>query len=126
MLAEREQETTSEKDGCKIVDKNGRIIAKAQCRGNLFYLDCRAAEHPTITQQSLDRLFCGISGQEFVQVSQDKLVQGLDCTLSAEIDFCETCVQGKQKRASFKSTGSKSITRLELVHSDLCGKMNAP
>ena len=50
----------------------------------------------------------------------DKLVQGLDCTLSDEIDFCETCVQGKQERASFKTTSSKSITRLELVHSDEC------
>ena len=42
------------------------------------------------------------------------------------MDFCEACVQGKQKRASFQSTGSKSGTPLELVHSDVCGKMNAP
>ena len=42
--AERGQENKFDKDGCKIVDKNGRIIAKAQRHGSLFYLDCRAAE----------------------------------------------------------------------------------
>ena len=78
------------------------------------------------------RLFCGIidlaafQSMGLCQLSWDKLVQGLDCTLSDEIDFCEACVQGKQKRASFKSTGSKSIMPIELVHSDVCGKMNTP
>ena len=48
---EKGKEAKFDKDGCKIVDKNGRIIATTQRRGNLSYLDCRAAEHATITQQ---------------------------------------------------------------------------
>ena len=46
---ERGTEAKFDKEGCKIVDKNGRINAKAQRCGSLFYLDCRAAEHATIT-----------------------------------------------------------------------------
>ena len=43
-----------------------------------------------------------------------------------KIDFCEACVNGKQKRAPFKSKGSKSTKPLELVHSDVSGKMDTP
>ncbi|KAK3037909.1 hypothetical protein RJ639_031800 [Escallonia herrerae] len=39
-----------------------------------------------------------------------------------QLDFCESCVYGKQKRVSFWRDGKeKKIERLELVHMDVCG-----
>ncbi|KAK3038368.1 hypothetical protein RJ639_030268 [Escallonia herrerae] len=39
-----------------------------------------------------------------------------------QLDFCEGCVYGKQKRVSFQRDGKeKKIKRLELVHTDVCG-----
>ncbi|KAK3033603.1 hypothetical protein RJ639_034719 [Escallonia herrerae] len=39
-----------------------------------------------------------------------------------QLDFCEGCVYGKQKRVSFQKDGKeKKIERLELVHTDVCG-----
>ncbi|KAK3009710.1 hypothetical protein RJ639_013759 [Escallonia herrerae] len=39
-----------------------------------------------------------------------------------QLDFCEGCVYGKQKRVSFRRDGKeKKIERLELVHTDVCG-----
>ncbi|KAK3007373.1 hypothetical protein RJ639_016049 [Escallonia herrerae] len=39
-----------------------------------------------------------------------------------QLDFCEGCVYGKQKRVSFWRDGKeKKIERLELVHTDVCG-----
>ncbi|KAK2998182.1 hypothetical protein RJ639_023322 [Escallonia herrerae] len=38
-----------------------------------------------------------------------------------QLDFCEGCVYGKQKRASFQRDGKKKLERLELVHTDVCG-----
>ena len=35
-------------------------------------------------------------------------------------------MHGKQKRTPIKPRGSKSTKPLQLVHSDLCGKMNTP
>ena len=35
-------------------------------------------------------------------------------------------MHGKQKRAVFKTSDSKSTRPLELVHSDVCDKMNSP
>lgn len=34
---------------------------------------------------------------------------------------CKSCMRGKQKRGSFKSSDSIAKQRLELIHSDLCG-----
>ncbi|KAK2971345.1 hypothetical protein RJ640_016809 [Escallonia rubra] len=39
-----------------------------------------------------------------------------------QLDFCEGCVYGKQKRVSFRRDGiEKKIERLELVPTDVCG-----
>ncbi|KAK0585008.1 hypothetical protein LWI29_022138 [Acer saccharum] len=41
---------------------------------------------------------------------------------SVEVDFCESCVLGKQKRVSFKKTGRvPAKEKLELVHTDVWG-----
>ncbi|KAK2985799.1 hypothetical protein RJ640_019295 [Escallonia rubra] len=38
-----------------------------------------------------------------------------------QLDFCEGCVYGKQKRVSFRKDGKeRKIERLELVHTDVC------
>ena len=46
-----------------------------------------------------------------------------DFDLSQTLTFCEACSQGKQHRNKFiPSSGADEL--LELVHSDVCGKMN--
>ncbi|KAK3000779.1 hypothetical protein RJ639_020970 [Escallonia herrerae] len=41
---------------------------------------------------------------------------------NVQLDFCEGCVYGKQKRVNFQRDGKeKKIERLELVHTDVCG-----
>ncbi|KAI9195220.1 hypothetical protein LWI28_012848 [Acer negundo] len=41
---------------------------------------------------------------------------------SIEVDFCESCILGKQKRVSFKKTGrAPTKEKLELVHTDVWG-----
>ncbi len=39
--------------------------------------------------------------------------------------FCEACIHGKHKRSPFKLSTSKSIQPLQLIHSDVCGKMSS-
>ena len=54
------------------------------------------------------------------------MVHGLGSKLSSGIGICETCIHGKHKRSSFKTSRSASTRPLELVHSDVCGKMSSP
>ncbi len=61
------------------------------------------------------------------ELAKEQLVKGLkDCDLSVEMDLCESCIQGKIHRKSFPKTGSRrAAVPLEVVHSDVCGKINS-
>ena len=53
-----------------------------------------------------------------------KLVTGFDYYYSKEISFCQACIEGKLHKSQFPATGSKRAKqKLELVHSDVCGKI---
>ena len=53
-----------------------------------------------------------------------KLVSGMDFQSVKELEFCESCAHGKQKRASFpKGQATRASEILEIVHSDVCGPM---
>jgi transposase InsO family protein len=62
------------------------------------------------------------------QLARDKLVTGLEyehvhCQASAP-SVCEACIQGKLHKTKFACTQRKRATKpLELVHSDVCGRM---
>ena len=56
-------------------------------------------------------------------LSKDKL-SGLK---SVDLDFCEDCVYGKQKRASFSVVRKiPKAEKLELMHTDVWGKASVP
>ena len=40
--------------------------------------------------------------------------------------FCESCIGGKQHRTPFDSSERHTVDLLELVHSDVCGKISEP
>ena len=49
---------------------------------------------------------------------------GFDYDHSKEISFCQACVEGKLHKSQFPATGGKRAKQpLELVHSDVCGKI---
>ena len=43
--------------------------------------------------------------------------------MTNNISFCEACVGGKHHRSCFESSKSQTKEPLQLVHSDMCGKM---
>ena len=54
------------------------------------------------------------------------MADGFDYDPTKEIDFCESCVKGKHHRMPFPTGGGKRCEEpLGLVHSDVCGKINA-
>ena len=68
----------------------------------------------------------GYIGEKNLKKLADKrLVNNFDYDVSKQIGFCETCTRGKHHRNPFQSTGGTcSNELLELVYSDVCGKMN--
>ena len=50
-------------------------------------------------------------------------VDQLDYNTSREIGICEVCIGGKQCKSSFEQSRTATSMPLELVHSDMCGKV---
>ena len=58
------------------------------------------------------------------ELVKGKMVTGLDISSKAELTFCESCVQGKSHRLPFQQSSVKRTSNpLELIHSDVCGKV---
>lgn len=50
----------------------------------------------------------------------------MDFSAEKEDFFCEACVEGKLSRKPFKPVGKiRSRRKLQLIHSDICGPMQA-
>ena len=58
------------------------------------------------------------------ELLRNKMVEGIDFDEKQKFGFCECCIQGKSHRLPFQSsTTKKSNHPLDLVHSDVCGKI---
>ena len=57
------------------------------------------------------------------RIAKEKLVKQFNYDVSNPIGFCVTCIGGKHHRTPFANSTTKTTEALELVHSDMCGKM---
>ena len=120
--------------GCQIVNKYNKTIAVATKVGSLYYLEYNELKKNqqlnVIEKESKERLwhrrYGHLGEQNLKKLAGKRLVHSFDYDVSKEIGFCEACIGGKHHRSKFQSTGGTcSKEPLELVHSDVCGKMNA-
>jgi hypothetical protein len=69
------------------------------------------------------RRFGHLNEQGMKRLVKKDLVSQLDYDTSKKIGTCEACIGGKQCKNSFKSSETMTSMPLELVHSDVCGKV---
>ena len=116
---------------CTILNGNQRIVAIASLIGSLYHLnvtDEREVAHAAV-KDSNEILWhrhyghVGFRGLEILAANQ--MVDGFDYQKSSETKFCEPCIDEKHRRSTFPSTGGKRASEiLELIHSDVCGKLD--
>ena len=122
-----------EKTGRQVLDK-GKPVAIGNKIGELYYLNCcanRVSSNTAETQYSQElkedkwhRRFGHLGMRSLQTLAKGKLVTGFDYDYSNEISFCQACVEGKLHKSQFPATGGKRAKQpLELVHSDVCGKI---
>ena len=125
--AESGKTTKFDKTGCQILGKNCKVIATATRVGSLYYLNCQVKQQVNVVQckeELWHRRYGHLGTQSLQKLARDKLVDNFDFDASKEIEFCETCVEGKHHRSQFKSNGAtRAKEPLGLVHSDVCGKI---
>ena len=115
---------------CQITATGGRVVAIASRVGSLYYLDRKVAECASVAEQSLrskaalwHQRYGHLNMQSLQKLLRNKLVEGLDGDNLNGLNFCETCVKGKQAKSS--GGGCRATEPLDLVHSDVCGKINS-
>ena len=101
--------------------------------GNLYYLQsARDTEkaHSTVTnnltmEMIWHRRYGHLGEQNMKVLANNNLVQDFSFDPKKKIFFCEPCAFGKNKRSKFPSDTKNTTTEiLELVHTDICGKLN--
>ena len=107
------------KSACYVVDKHHKMVAKATKVGSLYQLDHKLNHERASFAEKAD---LGIGNLR--RLVREEMADGLDFDAAGELTFCESCPQGKHSRAKFPSSDRRGKEPLDLVHSDLCGKMN--
>ena len=130
--AQRGKVTKFKKDACYIMDKEHKLIAKASKVGSLYHLNHQSYDIKANTAKNTEkkedlwhRRFGHLGECNLRKLAKDNLVDGFDYDATKEPTFCEPCIEGKQQRNKFPTSGRRRADEpLDLVHSDLCGKMN--
>ena len=100
--------------------------------GSLYYLDHNNRIHQAYVgsdckrskETMWHRRFGHLGAQGMRELAKSKMVKGLDFEMREDFSFCEPCVQGKSHRLPFQQSGVKRTDHpLELIHSDVCGKI---
>ena len=110
------------KFSCELINHDGKTIAFATRVENLYYLEyCRKRQEVNVagSKEKLWHRRYGHVGEQGLQ----KLASGRTVRKKS-IGFCETCVSGKHHRCPFEHSSSRATDLLELVHSDVCGRMS--
>ena len=118
---------------CWIQNTSGNLCGTGLIVGKLYQLDCEpvSAEHASVALKQHSDLnlwhqrLGHLNVQHFKEAIQKKSVNGVKIQKTAKLSFCEGCVEGKMHRQPFKPVGEiRSIRKLQLVHSDVCGPMS--
>ena len=118
-----------DKSGCEILNEQKSLIAFATRAGNLYHLEhCRNPQSVNVADKDSKeklwhRRYGHLGEQNLKKIAREHLVQQFNYDATNEVGFCETCIGGKHHRTPFPHSTTQATELLELVHSDVCGKM---
>ena len=119
---------------CEIINEDQEVVGSATKCGSLYYLNCQMMNPHQIINTAREQSvkvwhhrYGHLNVRNLKKLANEQLVNGLNCDdVSGEMEFCESCVQGKIHRTPFQTGGGKRAeVPLGLVHSDVCGKINS-
>ena len=127
---ERGNEVKFSETSCVIRDSSHKPVVIATRIGDLHQITtediCANAVSTTMIKEDLwHRRYGHLSLKNLQKLAREQLVYNFDFSATKEIQFCEPCLHGKQHREPFPDRSeSRSNEALDIVHSDVCGKLN--
>ncbi|CAL9020712.1 unnamed protein product, partial [Prunus brigantina] len=120
---------------CIIYDKNAveMVIARVKMERNrnfpieFQYAEVAAMKADVVQDSWLwHKRFCHLNFQGLKLLQKNSMVNGL-LEIKETTDVCEGCIMGKQHRNSFRRQSTwRAKAPLELIHTNICGKMQTP
>ena len=130
-------------DECQVIDEDLKVLFTGNKKGNLFYLNLTSqtesipeiedkTEEVNIVNEEMKskedvwhQRYGHLGVDNLKKLAVENLVEGFNFNVSTcGIRFCEDCVHGKIHRHKFPNKGgSRAAEKLDLVHSDVCGKI---
>lgn len=112
-----ENEVKFDKNGCRITNGKGHLIASGRLDNGMFKLNLdvkRAYATETSADFRLWHKRLGHIGFEDMQFLNMAIPIGLKCKI---------CIKGKQSRKPYNVTGNRAENKLEIIHTDVCGPL---
>lgn len=127
---------TFAESGCKIISKQGKVIANGSLSADIFKLDkweptaeTTSSSVLTSTQDEMElwhQRYAHLGHDNLCKLNNINIVDGMKFKNNLR-KLCEICVKGKKSRLllSTDNNSHSSCTSqvLELIHSDVCGKL---
>ena len=118
---------------CWIKNEKGKLCGMGSLSDKLYRLDCKPlpAEHISLaleqgSQMDLWHQRLGhLDEQHLKELVERELTSDIKIPKSSKLSFCEGCIEEKMHIKSFKSSQeTHSTTKMELIHSDVCGPIS--
>ena len=118
-------------EACRVFSASNTLIGVGKKVNKLYFLECDVnfayTSRPSVTNDNYlwHQRFCHLGYDNMKKLISQDMVCGLKCDFSCKLDFCEHCCNGKNRRKPFPSMSTqRDSVPLELIHSDVCGKLN--
>ncbi len=118
-----------DKDGCKVNNVHGIVVAQTRKEKNLYLLNINVQKESANVLKSWNEIatFWHQKLGHLNMASLKKLktmVNGMNLKEVPLHHVCEACIEGKHQRTYFpKDEATRASKLLELVYSDVCGSM---
>lgn len=111
----------------KVIDKNGETVLTARRRGRLYIIE-ESRPSALLTRAENEEMWHRRLGHP-----HNSGIKGIDSTVNNQKTNlstnspCSVCIQGKMKKQSFpKTSNTRAEQVLEIIHSDVVGKISPP
>lgn len=120
-------------DSCNILNRQNELLAVGRKEGKLYLLNCVSEvtamcsnnfTKPVSDGMLWHRRFCHLGQNNLRKLVDHNMVIGMECSVKDPF-LCENCLDGKIHKLPFAKLDSKKERKpLELIHTDVCGKIS--
>lgn len=117
----------------KVIDDRGKILMKAERRGDLYFVDereeARLIEADSWNEPKNDievwhRRLGHLNEQTLLKMINEEKAHGFDIKRDGKLPQCDVCASEKATRLPFpKTSPNRTSDLLEIIHTDVCGPM---